>query len=76
MSTFGALEYDPDVSPEQGTEEAKHRLFFSEKAKFKQVVVIEDPGILTKIRLNFRLTYLKDTALARCIEDHTLQQVN
>ena len=35
MSTFGALEYDPDVTTEQATEETKHRLFFSEKARFK-----------------------------------------
>ena len=72
MSTFGALEFDPDINNDKNRADFKHREFLKEKVKFKQIIKIEDESISNKIHVNFRLTYLKDTALARCIEDHTL----
>lgn len=37
---------------------------------------IDDPKILTKIHINHRLNYLKDTATGRFIEDVTLKNIN
>lgn len=44
--------------------------------KFKQVVKISDPQILEYIHLVYRLTYLKDTAIARFIDDQVLSNIN
>lgn len=44
--------------------------------KFKQIVVIENEQILNTIHLVYRLTYLRDTAIARFIDDSVLQNLN
>jgi protein phosphatase-4 regulatory subunit 3 len=44
--------------------------------KFKEVVKIEDEQILESIHLVYRLNYLKDTAMARFIDDSVLENVN
>jgi hypothetical protein len=54
----------------------KHRQFFKEHANFKNILNIEDPGILTKIHFNHRLAYLRDTAIARFIEEMTIKHIN
>ena len=46
------------------------------KVKFKQVVKIDDDSILDAIHLAYRLTYLKDTAIARFVDDTVLATIN
>lgn len=54
----------------------KHRSFLQNELKFKQVVNIEDENVLDSIHLVYRLTYLKDTAIARFIDDSVLANIN
>lgn len=54
----------------------KHRQFFKEIAQFKNILNIEDPGMLSKIHLNHRLAYLRDTAIGRFIEELTIKHIN
>jgi hypothetical protein len=49
-----------------------NREFLKKRCTFKNLVSIEDSEILSKIHLNYRLIYLKDTAAARWIEENTL----
>jgi len=44
--------------------------------KFKEVVNIRDETIKDSIHLVYRLNYLKDTAMARFIDDNVLANVN
>jgi len=44
--------------------------------KFKEVVNIQEESILESIHLVYRLFYLKDTAMARFIDDNVLATVN
>lgn len=54
----------------------KHRDFLKNQVKFKQVVTITDESILEAIHLNYRLSYLKDTAIARFIDDSVISSIN
>eukprot|EP00357_Protocruzia_adherens_P012412 CAMPEP_0115017410 /NCGR_PEP_ID=MMETSP0216-20121206/28106_1 /TAXON_ID=223996 /ORGANISM="Protocruzia adherens, Strain Boccale" /LENGTH=444 /DNA_ID=CAMNT_0002388233 /DNA_START=625 /DNA_END=1956 /DNA_ORIENTATION=- len=58
---FGCLEYDEE---KKYRESHNHRNFLSEEVKFRTCVEIEDQEIVNKIHVNYRLSYLKDTALA------------
>ena len=58
------------------TQVLKHREFLKKELKFKQVVQIEDEFILEEIHIVYRLTYLKDTAIARFIDDSVLSTIN
>ena len=53
-----------------------HRDFLLHKVKFKKIVKIESEEINNTIHLVYRLHYLKDTAIARFIEDSVLQNIN
>lgn len=53
----------------------KHRQFL-QKVKFKDLNIIHNEEILDKIHVNYRLTYLRDTAMARFIEDSTISTLN
>ncbi|KAI5301980.1 Platinum sensitivity protein [Ascosphaera pollenicola] len=68
----GALEYDPDFP----THKANHRQYLNDRNRYKEVVPIEDPMILRKIRCTWRLQYLKDVVLARIIDDPTFSVLN
>lgn len=54
----------------------KHRHFFKEVAQFKNILNLEDQSILSKIHLNHRLSYLRDTAIGRFIEELTIKHIN
>ena len=54
----------------------KHRNFFNEISKFKNILNIEDPSLINKIHLNHRLSYLRDTAIGRFIEENTIKHIN
>ena len=53
-----------------------HRDFLLNKVKFKKIVKIDSEEINNTIHLVYRLHYLKDTAIARFIEDSVLQIIN
>lgn len=62
----------------QGGIEPSFRDFLENKVKFKEVVTIADPQIVSCIHLSYKLTFLKDTAMARFIDDttsHTIMQL-
>ena len=71
LITFGALEYDFEVF-----KIVPHRKYFKEVVKFKNPLNIDDEEILQKINLNIRLSYLRDTALARVIDNTTIKAIN
>lgn len=64
----GALEYEPDV-PEHMR--VRHREFLRDKAVFKEVVPIEEPGLRAKIHQTYRMGYVKDVILPRVLDDGT-----
>jgi hypothetical protein len=52
-----------------GQSKADFRQFLDHKVKFREAVKITEPAILHAIHLSYRLQYLKDTAMARFIDD-------
>ena len=52
-------------------QEADFREFLSKKVKYKQAVAINDPQVVYSIHLSYKLQYLKDTAMARFIDENT-----
>lgn len=44
--------------------------------KFKKFIPLDDKDILDKIHLNYRLSYLKDTALATGLDESNLQMIS
>lgn len=59
-------------------QEADFREFLDNKVKFKQAVDITDPQVTYSIHLSYKLQYLKDTAMARFIDEntsHTIMQL-
>lgn len=44
--------------------------------RFKKSLVFEDPEILEKIHINYRLNYLKDTVLATALDELNLQSIS
>jgi hypothetical protein len=71
LTVFGALEYDFETY-----KIVPHRKYFTEIVKFKNLLDIKNKEILHKIHLNLRLSYLKDTAICRFIEENTLKNIN
>lgn len=58
--------------------EPSFRDFLQNKVKFKTAVTINDPHIVACIHLSYKLSFLKDTAMARFIDDttsHTIMQL-
>ena len=67
-----------NIQLNQGGIEPSFRDFLESKVKFKEVVTIGDPQIVSCIHLSYKLTFLKDTAMARFIDDttsHTIMQL-
>ena len=71
LITFGAFEHDM-----QSNKIVPHRKYFKEIVKFKNPLNIKDKDLLQKINQNIRLTYLRDTAFNRLIDDNTNRMVN
>jgi protein phosphatase-4 regulatory subunit 3 len=66
---------EDEISPTANI--VKHRDFLQNKVKFKKLLEsLNDESIIEKIHLNYRLTYLKDTAMARFFEDQSIQVIN
>ena len=71
LTTFGAFEFDFETQ-----KVIPHRKYFKEIVKFKNILNIKDKDILDKIHMNHRLSYLRDTAIGRFIEENTLKVIN
>ena len=71
LTVFGAFEYDFETN-----KIVPHRKYFTDIVKFKNLLDIQNKEILDKIHLNHRLSYLKDTAICRFIEENTLKIIN
>ena len=71
LITFGALEYDFEKM-----KSIPHRKYFKNIVKFKNPLNIKNEEIIEKINQNLRLTYLRDTALGRLIEDNAVKTIN
>ena len=71
LITFGAFEHDF-----QSNKVVPHRKYFKEIVKFKNPLNIRDPELLQKINQNLRLSYLRDTAFNRLIDDNTNRAIN
>lgn len=69
---IAVLEYDPSIPKELGRR--RHREFL-EKAKFKEVVPINDEEVVAKIQQNYRVTYIKDVILLRYLDDQTINSL-
>ncbi|KAJ2972586.1 hypothetical protein NUW58_g9154 [Xylaria curta] len=72
IGVVGALEYDPDFP----SHKANHRQWLQGEGRYREVVRIEDPGIIQKIHQTYRLQYLKDVVLARILDDNTFSVLN
>jgi len=67
LDFFSALEHDPDLHGQQfHTKE-----YLTQTCRFKNVLGIQDAAFLEKIHIVNRLQYLKDTVLARCLDETT-----
>ena len=71
LITFGAFEFDFETQ-----KVIPHRKYFKEIVKFNNILNIKDKEILDKIHMNHRLSYLRDTAIGRFIEENTLKVIN
>jgi protein phosphatase-4 regulatory subunit 3 len=65
------LEYDPDLR-----EKANHRWFLRERAKFRTVLPMEDPDLVTSIHRCFRVQYLRDTLLRPTMDESSLSTLS
>ncbi|KAG0246886.1 Platinum sensitivity protein [Mortierella sp. GBA43] len=66
IGCLGMLEYDPEF----GDQKEDYREFLTKRAKFKQIVPIEDQEVEQKIHQAYRLHFLKDTVLARVMDEN------
>ena len=64
---LGALEHDPEYP---GPRPA-HREMWANGVVFKEVVPIASTALRARIHATYRLQYLKDSALAHCLDDAT-----
>ena len=74
MITFGALEFDNESI--HSKKFVFHRKFLTEQSKFKNIFNIDDSTIIDKIKMNYRLSYMRDVAIARFIEETTIKNMN
>ncbi|CAI2380332.1 unnamed protein product [Moneuplotes crassus] len=74
LTLFGALEYNNEISNTHS--EMKHREFLKNKVKFKTFIAINDKEVIQKIHENYRISYLKDTALATGLDENNMQTIN
>lgn len=65
------LEYDPDLR-----EKANHRWFIRERAKFRTVVPMNDPELISLIHRSFRVSFLRDTLLRPTMDESSLSTLS
>ena len=72
LDVIGALEYDPESPGER----LHHRAYLKEKLLFKEVVALPSPAVREKIHQTQRLAYVKDTVLAKHLDDHSFGTIS
>lgn len=65
------LEYDPDLR-----QKANHRWFLRNKVKFRTVVEMNDPELISTIHKSFRVTYMRDTLLRPTMDESCLSSLS
>lgn len=73
LDVISCMEFDPLLPP--GSSYRRHRDFLL-KAQFREPIPITKPEILSKIHLNYRMTYIKDVILLRYLDDPTMSSIN
>ena len=68
MDVLGALEYEPGVDP---AARPRHRAWMRERATFREPVRVADEGVRRRIHETYRLSFVKDVALPRVLDDAT-----
>jgi len=72
LTFFGALERkDYSDDPDLISAQLQLRSFLSNELTFNNVLCITDVGLLSKVHKAYRVLFLRDTALARCLDDCT-----
>ena len=71
MDVIGCLEYDPEESERQ-----HHRQYLESSVEFKEVIPFQNDRVAVKIHQTQKLHYLKDTILAKCLDDSTFQTIS
>jgi hypothetical protein len=64
---IGMLQYDPDIP---SNSHKNHREFIREKLQFRAVMEITDTHVLEHLHTSFRLSYIRDSVLARLLDDY------
>jgi Component of IIS longevity pathway SMK-1. len=54
----------------------RYREFLKNQSYYKKVIEFEDPEIVKKIHLNFRISYLRDSVVSSIIDDPLTNQFN
>ncbi|KAI8603016.1 component of IIS longevity pathway SMK-1-domain-containing protein [Dissophora ornata] len=65
VGCLGMLEYDPEF----GDQKEEYREFLTKRAKYKQIIPINDPEVEQKIHQAYRLHFLRDTVLSRVVDE-------
>ena len=63
-------------APQSKKADNKFREHFTNYANFLKVAEIKDPEIIKKIKINYRLQYLKDCALGYFLDDRATNLIN
>ena len=65
-------EWVDDEGMKIAKKEDQYRAFFKREVRLVNTAGVEDPEVLQKIDVNYRLMFLRDTAAARWVEENTL----
>eukprot|EP01006_Ploeotia_vitrea_P000723 TRINITY_DN103537_c0_g1_i1.p1 TRINITY_DN103537_c0_g1~~TRINITY_DN103537_c0_g1_i1.p1 ORF type:complete len:780 (+),score=44.62 TRINITY_DN103537_c0_g1_i1:46-2385(+) len=75
MSFIATLEHDPSLSTNSHSAGLQHREYLQNKVVHKKVIDV--PAELNvKIHNTFKLQYIRDTVLARCLDDPTFSTIS
>lgn len=74
LDFFGILEYSHESVKSKNF--PRHREFLLKKAKFKNILNIQNSIVVEKIQNIYRLTYLRDVAMSSFIEESSLKTIN
>jgi len=72
LLVFAALDYDSEATGNK----INYREFLQNQATYKKVIDFNDEDILKKIRLNYRINYLKDSIVSSVLDDPLSNQFN
>jgi len=71
FDVMGALEYDPEAK-----QKLNHREYLKQHVKFKEVIPFNNPELVERIHQTFRMQYMKDVVLPRCLDELTFATIN